>query len=49
MEFSEKTKRLMYLCMIDKKSKMSERVMSAVFYMVIRSCDIIDWWFPVKP
>ena len=32
----------------DSDTKMSTRVLSALYYMVIRACEIIDWWFPVK-
>jgi len=33
----------------DSDTKMSTRVLSALYYLTIRACDIIDWWFPVKP
>jgi len=32
----------------DTDSKTSTRVMSFLYYMAIRVCEIIDWWFPVK-
>jgi len=41
-------KELSYKCIFDKPSKMSGRVAAAVLYAVIRSGEIIDWWFPVK-
>jgi len=31
----------------DTDSKMSTRVMSFFYYLTIRACEIIDWWFPV--
>ena len=32
----------------DSDTKMSQRVLSALYYMVIRACEIIDWWFPTE-
>ena len=32
----------------DSETKMSTRVMYFMYYMTIRTCEIIDWWFPVK-
>jgi hypothetical protein len=32
----------------DQNTKTSTRVLSALYYMAIRACEIIDWWFPVK-
>jgi hypothetical protein len=32
----------------DTDSKTSTRVMSFLYYLAIRACEIIDWWFPVK-
>jgi len=32
----------------DTDSKTSTRVLSFLYYMAIRTCEIIDWWFPVK-
>jgi hypothetical protein len=32
----------------DTESKMSYRIMSFFYYLAIRVCDVIDWWFPVK-
>ena len=32
----------------DTDSKTSYRVMSALYYMTIRACEIIDWWFPTE-
>jgi hypothetical protein len=33
---------------IDRHTKMSARVSSALMYLAIRIGEIIDWWFPVK-
>jgi hypothetical protein len=33
----------------DSDTKTSTRVLSALYYLTIRACEIIDWWFPVKP
>ena len=32
----------------DTDSKMSYRVMSFFYYLAIRACEIIDWWFPTE-
>ena len=32
----------------DTDSKMSTRVLSVLYYLTIRMCEVIDWWFPVK-
>ena len=32
----------------DTDSKMSTRVLSALYYLAIRACEIIDWWFPTE-
>jgi len=32
----------------DTDSKTSTRIMSLMYYMAIRSCEIIDWWFPTE-
>lgn len=32
----------------DSETKMSTRIMYLMYYMTIRACEIIDWWFPVK-
>jgi hypothetical protein len=32
----------------DADSKTSYRVMSALYYLTIRACEIIDWWFPTE-
>ena len=32
----------------DTDSKTSTRVMSFLYYLTIRACEIIDWWFPTE-
>lgn len=32
----------------DDSFQMSRRLMSLVLYSFIRTCEIIDYWFPVK-
>ena len=32
----------------DTENKMSYRVMSFFYYLAIRACDVIDWWFPTE-
>lgn len=32
----------------DTESKMSYRIMSFFYYLAIRACDVIDWWFPTE-
>ena len=32
----------------DKNTKTSTRVLSVLYYMAIRACEIIDWWFPTE-
>jgi len=32
----------------DNESKMSYRIMSLMYYLTIRACEIIDWWFPTE-
>lgn len=44
----QELKALSYKCIFDKPSPMSGRVASAIIYAVIRTGEIIDWWFPVK-
>jgi hypothetical protein len=45
---AQELKTLSYKCVFDKKSPMSGRVSAAIIYAVIRTGEIIDWWFPVK-
>ena len=37
-----------YKCIFDRPSRMSSRVACAILYAVIRTGEIIDWWFPVR-
>ena len=46
--FTPEMKRASTTMVKDKDTKMSTRVMYFVYYMTIRACEIIDWWFPVK-
>lgn len=32
----------------DAETKMSTRVMNFLYYLTIRACEIIDWWFPTE-
>jgi hypothetical protein len=32
----------------DTDSKTSTRVLSFLYYLTIRACEIIDWWFPTE-
>ena len=46
--FTPEMKRATAAVVKDTGSKTSTRVMSFLYYMAIRACEIIDWWFPVK-
>jgi hypothetical protein len=46
--FSPEMKRATAAVVKDTESKMSYRIMSFFYYLAIRACDVIDWWFPVK-
>jgi hypothetical protein len=46
--FTPEMKRATMTVVNDTESKMSYRVMSFFYYLAIRACDVIDWWFPVK-
>jgi hypothetical protein len=37
-----------YLAIWDKSAKTSTRICLTVFYVFLRTCDVIDWWFPVN-
>jgi hypothetical protein len=41
-------KKAVYVVVKDTNSKTSTRVLSFMYYMAIRTCEIIDWWFPLK-
>lgn len=44
---SHPTTDLTWKAVNDKSVKMSLRLTYFAFYVYIRSCDIIDYWFPV--
>lgn len=46
--FTPEMKRASSTMVNDKDMKMSTRVMYFMYYVTIRACEIIDWWFPVK-
>jgi hypothetical protein len=41
-------KRASSIMVKDSDTKMSMRVIYFMYYMTIRACEVIDWWFPVK-
>lgn len=46
--FTPEMKRATAAVVRDAESKTSTRVLSFLYYLTIRACEIIDWWFPVK-
>ena len=46
--FTPEMKRATATVVKDTDSKMSTRVLSALYYLAIRACEIIDWWFPTE-
>ena len=32
----------------DAETKMSTRVLTFLYYLTIRACEVIDWWFPTE-
>lgn len=46
--FSPEMKRATATVVWDKDSKTSYRIMSFFYYLAIRACEIIDWWFPTE-
>lgn len=46
--FTPEVKKATATMVRDSETKMSSRVMYLMYYMTIRACEIIDWWFPVK-
>jgi hypothetical protein len=46
--FTPEMKRAAAALARDKDSKTSHRIMSYMYYLVIRACEIIDWWFPTE-
>ena len=46
--FTPEMKRATITVVKDDESKMSYRVFSFLYYLVIRAAEIIDWWFPTE-
>ena len=46
--FTPEMKRATMTVVKDTESKMSYRIMSFFYYLAIRACDVIDWWFPTE-
>lgn len=46
--FTPEMKKASMAVVRNSSTKMSSRVMSFLYYMVIRACEIIDWWFPTE-
>ena len=46
--FTPEMKRATAAVVNDTESKMSYRIMSLMYYLTIRACEIIDWWFPTE-
>lgn len=46
--FTPEMKRAAAAVVRDKDTKTSYRVMSFFYYLAIRACEIIDWWFPTE-
>lgn len=46
--FTPEMKRASKTMVNDKNTKMSTRVLYFIYYMTIRACEIIDWWFPTE-
>ena len=46
--FTPEMKRATMTVVKDTESKMSYRLMSFFYYLAIRACDVIDWWFPTE-
>ncbi len=46
--FSPEMTQKAYLGIWDKSAKTSARICVAVFYVFLRTCEVIDWWFPVN-
>lgn len=46
--FTPEMKRATATVVKDTDSKMSTRVLSALYYLAIRACEVIDWWFPTE-
>lgn len=46
--FTPEMKKAASVVVKDTDSKMSTRVISFLYYLSIRACEVIDWWFPLK-
>jgi hypothetical protein len=46
--FTPEMKRAAATVVQDKDTKMSYRVLLFLYYLVIRGCESIDWWFPTE-
>jgi hypothetical protein len=46
--FTPEMKRASATMVRDSETKTSTRVMYFLYYMAIRTCEIIDWWFPTE-
>lgn len=46
--FTPEMKKAAAVVIRDKNTKTSYRILSAMYYMVIRACEVIDWWFPTE-
>jgi hypothetical protein len=46
--FTPEVKKAVSFVAKDTNSKTSTRIMSFMYYMVIRTCEVIDWWFPTE-
>ena len=46
--FTPEMKKAVSSVVKDPDSKTSTRVISFLYYLTIRACEVIDWWFPVK-
>lgn len=46
--FPPETRTLAWDTFVDKSKKMSSRLICLAVYGVFRTCDFVDWLFPVK-
>ena len=46
--FTPEMKRATAAVVKDTDSKTSTRIMSLMYYLTIRACEIVDWWFPTE-
>lgn len=47
--FPPEIRELSYTMVHDKSTKTSDRVVALAMYIFLRTCDIIDYWFPITP